>query len=58
MKTGIWKILAKISEGVMMSFAARIAAWGALIAVVPAWQLLGHTIGDLTLHVASAMVVH
>lgn len=58
MENGIWKIIMAICEGVMMSVAARITAWVALISATTAWQLLGHTIGELALHVVGAMIVH
>lgn len=58
MDNRIWKMLVAIFEGVMMSLAARVASWGAMISVTAVWQMLGHTIGELALHVVDAMLAH
>jgi hypothetical protein len=58
MGNNIWKILAEICEGVTMALAARAAAWVAMISMAAVWKLIGHTIGEVALHIVGVMVAH
>lgn len=58
MKIGVWKIITAVIEGILISIAARAAAWITLISLPVIWKLVGHAISDIAFHVLNVTIAH